>query len=251
MDYNAGTKLTVEICVDSVESAVAAQAGGADRVELCDNLMEGGTTPSAGAIEVARKLLDIKLHIIIRPRGGDFLYSDTEFEIMKRDIESAKKLGVDGVVIGLLGSEGNIDVLRTAELVELSRPMTVTFHRAFDVCRDPLEAIDELAEIGVDRILTSGQEATAVEGLDMLADCVRHAADRITIMACGNLNERNINKVIAATGVKEVHFTAFAEVASEMRFRNERVFMGGTLRPPEYSRAVTDAEKVRLSIDRI
>jgi copper homeostasis protein len=210
--------------------------------------MEGGTTPSFGSIDVARKLLDIKLHIIIRPRGGDFLYSDTEFEIMKRDIEAAKGLGVNGVVIGLLDREGNIDVTRTAELVERSRPMTVTFHRAFDVCFDPFKAIDQLAEIGVDRILTSGQEATAVEGLDMLAECVKYAAGRISIMACGNLNERNIAKVIATTGVSEVHFTAFGEVASEMRHRNERVFMGGTLRPPEYSRAVTDAETVRKTI---
>ena len=241
-------RVAVEICVDSVQSAVAAQAGGAQRVELCDNLMEGGTTPSFGSIEVARKLLDIKLHIIIRPRGGDFLYSDTEFKIMKRDIEAAKGLGVDGVVIGLLDREGNIDVTRTAELVERSRPMTVTFHRAFDVCVDPFKAIDQLAEIGVDRILTSGQEVTAVEGLDMLAECVKYAAGRISIMACGNLNERNIAKVIAATGVSEVHFTAFGEVASEMRYRNERVFMGGTLRPPEYARAVTDAEVVRKTI---
>ncbi len=210
-------RVAVEICVDSVQSAVAAQAGGAQRVELCDNLMEGGTTPSFGSIEVARKLLDIKLHIIIRPRGGDFLYSDTEFKIMKRDIEAAKGLGVDGVVIGLLDREGNIDVTRTAELVERSRPMTVTFHRAFDVCVDPFKAIDQLAEIGVDRILTSGQEVTAVEGLDMLAECVKYAAGRISIMACGNLNERNIAKVIGTTGVSEVHFTAFGEVASEMR----------------------------------
>lgn len=244
-------RVAVEICVDSVQSAVAAQAGGAQRVELCDNLMEGGTTPSFGSIEIARKLLDIKLHIIIRPRGGDFLYSDTEFEIMKRDIEAAKGLGVDGVVIGLLDREGNIDVTRTAELVERSRPMTVTFHRAFDVCVDPFKAIDQLAEIGVDRILTSGQEVTAVEGLDMLAECVKYAAGRISIMACGNLNERNIAKVIGTTGVSEVHFTAFGEVASEMRHRNERVFMGGTLRPPEYSRSVTDAETVRKTIARL
>jgi copper homeostasis protein len=240
--------ITVEICVDSVESAVAAQAGGADRVELCDNLMEGGTTPSFGAIEVARKLLSIKLHVIIRPRGGDFLYSDTEFEIMKHDIEAAKNLGVDGVVIGLLDRDGNIDVPRTAELVALSRPMTVTFHRAFDVCQDPIKAIDELAEIGVDRILTSGQEASAVEGIDMIAKCAQTAGDQITVMACGNLNERNINKVVAATGVNEVHFTAFGDVSSEMRFRNDRVFMGGTLRPAEYSRSVTDADKVRAAI---
>ncbi len=243
--------ITVEICVDSVESAVAAQAGGADRVELCDNLMEGGTTPSAGAIEVARKLLDIKLHVIIRPRGGDFLYSDTEFEIMKRDIAAAKTLGVDGVVIGILEANGDIDTKRTAELIELARPMSVTFHRAFDVCRDPFKAVDELAAIGVDRILTSGQEATAIEGIDTLADLIKHAGERITIMACGNLNERNIKKVIDAAGVSEVHFTAFGEVASEMQFRNDRVFMGGTLRPAEYSRSVTDADVVRKTVSQV
>lgn len=243
--------ITTEICVDSVESAVAAQAGGADRVELCDNLMEGGTTPSFGSIEVARKLLDIKLHIIIRPRGGDFLYSDTEFEIMKRDIEAAKRLGVDGVVIGLLDREGNIDMTRTAELVEMSRPMSVTFHRAFDVCADPLRAIDQLADIGIDRILTSGQEATAVEGSELIAKLVEHASERIIIMACGNLNERNIHRVVAQTGVKELHFTGFRSVDSEMKYRNERVVMGGTLRPPEYSRGVADADLIRRTIDAI
>ncbi len=243
--------IAVEVCVDTVESAVAAQAGGAHRVELCDNLMEGGTTPSFGSIEVARKLLDIKLHVIIRPRGGDFLYSDTEFEIMKRDIEAAKRQGVDGVVIGLLDREGNIDLTRTAELVELSRPMAVTFHRAFDVCADPFKAIDQLAEIGVDRILTSGQEATAVEGSELIAKLIKHAGDRIIIMVCGNLNERNINRVIAETGAKELHFTGFRSVDSEMQYRNERVFMGGTLRPPEYSRAVTDAEVIRKTISAI
>ncbi len=241
--------ISVEICVDSVESAIAAQAGGADRVELCDNLMEGGTTPSLGAMAIARELLTIKLHVIIRPRGGDFLYSETEFEIMKRDVEAAKSLGADGIVLGILDADGNVDIARTKELTDLVRPMSVTFHRAFDVCRDPLKAIDELAEIGVDRILTSGQEATAVEGLETIAECVRHASGRIKIMACGNLNERNIQKVVAATGVSEVHFTAFTDVSSDMRYRNDRVFMGGTLRPPEYSRAVTASERVRATID--
>jgi len=243
--------VAVEICVDSVESAVAAQSGGANRVELCDNLMEGGTTPSCGSIEIARRLLDIKLQVIIRPRGGDFLYSDTEFDIMKRDIEAAKRLGADGVVIGLLDREGNIDIARTAELVELSRPMSVTFHRAFDVCRDPFAAIDQLADIGVDRILTSGQEATAVEGSELLAKLVEYAGNRIIIMVCGNLNERNINRVIAETGAKELHFTGFRSVDSEMQYRNDRVFMGGTLRPPEYSRAVTDAEVIRKTISAV
>lgn len=243
--------IKVEICVDSVESAVAAQAGGADRVELCSNLLEGGTTPSAGAIEVARRLLAIKLHVIIRPRGGDFLYSENEFEVMRRDIATAKRLGVDGVVIGILDVNGDIDTVRTRELIALARPMTVTFHRAFDVCREPLAAIDQLVEIGIDRILTSGQEATALEGVDLLADIVQHAGDRITIMACGNLNERNIPKVIIASGVSEVHFTAFGEVVSEMIHRNERVVMGGALRSPEYSRAVTDTDKVRGAISSI
>lgn len=240
-----------EICVDSVESAVAAQMGGAHRVELCDNLMEGGTTPSAGSIEIARSLLDIKLHVIIRPRGGDFLYSETEFEIMKRDIGAAKSLGVDGVVVGILDANGDVDTTRIAELVKLARPMSVTFHRAFDVCREPFKALNELAGVGIDRILTSGQEATAVEGVDLISELVKHADDRISIMACGNLNERNINRVVVATGVKEVHFTGFRETGSEMRFRNERVFMGGTLRPPEYSRTVTDPDRVRMVIDSI
>jgi len=245
------THVAVEICVDSVESAVAAQAGGAQRVELCDNLMEGGTTPSYGAIDVARRLLDVKLHVIIRPRGGDFLYSETEFEIMKSDIETSKKFGVDGVVIGILDADGDIDTDRTKELVELARPMSVTFHRAFDVCRDPFKALDELADIGIDRVLTSGQEATAVEGLELIGALVKHAADKISILACGNINERNIQKIVSATGVSEVHFTAFGETASKMQFRNERVFMGGTLRPPEYSRSVTVAKKVRAAIDSI
>lgn len=245
------SNITVEICVDSVESALEAERGGAARVELCDNLMEGGTTPSAGAIEVARKVLDIKLHVIIRPRGGDFLYSVIEFEIMKRDIETAKRLGADGIVIGILDQNGDIDTSRTAKLTALARPMSVTFHRAFDVCRDPFRSLDQLADLGIDRVLTSGQEATAVEGLDLIAELVRAAGDRISILACGNINERNIKKVVAATGVTEVHFTAFGEVSSEMRFRNDRVFMGGTLRPPEYSRAVTDAEMVRAAIDAV
>ncbi len=241
----------VEICVDSVESALAAQRGGADRVELCDNLIEGGTTPSAGAIGVARNILAIKLHVIIRPRGGDFLYSDVEFETMKSDIEHAKRLGADGVVVGILDANGEIDKRRTRDLIAAARPMSVTFHRAFDVCRDPLAALETLVGLGVDRILTSGQEATAIEGADMIAELVRRAGDRITIMGCGNLTERNISKFVAQTGVREVHFTAFRNVDSEMRFRNERVFMGGSLRPPEYARGITDERIINQTIKAI
>lgn len=244
-------RVMVEICVDSVESAVEAQTGGADRVELCDNLMEGGTTPSAGAIEIARRLLNIRLHVIIRPRGGDFLYSDIEFEIMKRDVELAKTLGADGVVIGLLDENGDIDSPRTAALINLARPLSITFHRAFDVTRDAVRSLEALIDLGVDRVLTSGQEATAVEGADTIADLVARAGDRLTIMACGNLNERNIAKFVEKTGVKEVHFTGFGEVESRMKYRNPHVFMGGTLRPPEYSRSVTSARIVKGTIDRM
>lgn len=234
----------VEVCVDSVESAIAAEKGGANRVELCDNLMEGGTTPSAGAIAAAREKLGIKLHVIIRPRGGDFCYSDVEFEVMKRDVEFAKQFGVDGVVLGILLPNGEVDVERTCELVDLARPMSVTFHRAFDMTRDAFEAMETLIGLGVDRILTSGQEPSVIEGLELITELVKRAGQRITIMACGGVNERNINRVAAGSGVRELHVTGFVERASEMRYRNERVFMGGTLRPPEYSISITDQEKI-------
>lgn len=244
-----GERVIVEICVDSVESAIAAERGGADRVELCDNLLEGGTTPSAGSIETARKRLSIGLHVIVRPRGGDFLYSEIEFETMERDIAVAKSLGADGVVIGILDAGGNVDKPRTARLIAAARPMSVTFHRAFDVARDPFAALEDLVELGVDRVLTSGQEPTAIEGAETIAELVERAAGRIIVMGCGNLNERNIDRFVSRTGVPEVHFTAFQTVGSPMRHRNPRVFMGGTLRPPEYERSTTAAEKVRAIID--
>jgi copper homeostasis protein len=236
-------KLVIEVCVDSVESAIAAERGGADRVELCDNLLEGGTTPSAGAIEVARQRLGIKMHAIVRPRGGDFCYSEVEFAVMKRDIAVAKQLGADGVVIGILTSDGDVDVERTRELIELARPLSVTFHRAFDMARDPFRALEELIALGADRILTSGQEPSVIEGLDLIAELVRRAGDRAIIMPGGG-TERNIKKVVAQSGVREVHVTGTTSVESSMRFRNPRVFMGGELRPPEYTRFTTDPEQI-------
>lgn len=235
----------IEVCVNSVESALAAQDGGADRVELCDNLFEGGTTPSAGSIALARERLQIRLHVIIRPRGGDFLYSDLEFAIMRRDIEVAKELGADGVVLGLLTADGEIDVPRTAELAALARPLSVTFHRAFDVARDPFQALETLARMGIDRVLTSGQEESVAEGAELIADLVTRAADRLIVMPGGGFSVRNVGRIVAQTGAREIHVTGFADVDSQMRFRNERVFMGGLLRPPEYNRAVTDAAIIR------
>lgn len=237
-------KLFLEICVDSVESAIRAQQGGAQRVELCDNLMEGGTTPSAGAIELARQQLTIALNVIIRPRGGDFFYSAIEYEIMRRDIEVSKQLGADGVVIGLLNPNGTVDKKRTKALIDLARPMSVTFHRAFDMTRDPFAALETLIELGADRILTTGQEATIGEGLELIAELVKRAGARIIIMP-GGAAEHNIARVVKTSGAQEFHMAAFSTVDSAMQYRNPRPFMGGELRPPEYARDVTDPQRVR------
>jgi copper homeostasis protein len=237
--------IVMEVCIDSVEAAVAAQQGGAQRVELCANLLEGGTTPSAGSILLARQKIDIDLNVIIRPRGGDFCYSGAEFEVMKVDVETAKRLGANGVVIGILKEDGSVDRERTAELVGLARPMSVTFHRAFDMARDPYQALETLVELGVDRILTSGQQVSVLEGLDVIAELVRRAGKRIIIMPGGGITERNIRKILEVSGAQEVHFVASKSVESRMRYRNPDCFMGGELRPPEFSLSVTDPERVR------
>jgi copper homeostasis protein len=238
----------VEVCVDSVESAVAAEKGGAQRVELCCALLEGGLTPSAGAIALARKRLRIGLNVIIRPRGGDFLYTDAEHEVMLRDIGAARELGADGVVIGALTPSGNVDTARTRELAERARPMSVTFHRAFDMTRDPFAALEALVGLGIDRVLTSGQEESAMEGLDLLRELVARASDRIVVMVCGNLTEKNIERVARETKAKELHVTGFVDVESGMTFRNPRVYMGGLLRPPEYTRSATAAERISAMV---
>ncbi|MEO5860137.1 MAG: copper homeostasis protein CutC [Pyrinomonadaceae bacterium] len=238
-----------EICVDSPEGVIAARDGQADRVELCDNLYEGGTTPSIGAIKMARRVGGIKLHVIIRPRGGDFLYSDVEFETMRVDIEAARTSRVDGIVIGLLTPDGNIDKDRTRELLILAQPMSVTFHRAFDVCRDPFVALEDLIEIGVDRVLTSGQASDAIGGAETIKKLVDAAGDRIVVIACGGIDETNAAEVVAATGAKEFHFTAFDELESEMEFKNEDVAMGSADAQSEYVRRATTVEKVQSVIE--
>lgn len=237
--------IQIEICIDSVAGALAAERGGAHRVELCDNLFEGGTTPSAGCIRVARERCRLKTQVMIRPRGGDFLYSDDEFAVMREDVRVAKDLGADGVVFGLLTAAGDIDAPRTRELIELARPMSVTFHRAFDVCRDAAGALETLIELGVDRVLTSGQEPTCLEGMEMLATLQRQAAGRIIVMPGGGLNPRNIRRIVETTGVREVHLGARARTESRMEFRNTRVPMGGTLRPAEFNWSTTDESQVR------
>ncbi|MFN8489763.1 MAG: copper homeostasis protein CutC [Caldilineaceae bacterium] len=238
-----------EICVDSVEGAIAAQTGGAQRVELCDNLLEGGTTPSAGTIALARQHLTIGLNVIIRPRGGDFCYSDVEFAVMQYDVAQAKQLGANGVVIGLLNPDGTVDKPRTAKLIEVARPLNVTFHRAFDMANDPHQALEDLISLGVDRVLTSGQEDSVLEGLDLITALVQQAGNRIIVMPGGGIHERNLKKIVTQSGVREVHMTARQEINSRMTYRNPRPFMGGALHPPEFSRLETDAERVRKLID--
>ncbi len=242
------TRILFEACTGSAEDAIAAQKGGADRVELCANLLEGGTTPSAGTIRLARRHLDIGLQVMIRPRGGDFCYTDVEFEVMKLDIETAKQLGADGVVLGILTPDGAVDKARTAELIALARPLNVTFHRAFDMARDPYEALEDLIGLEVDRVLTSGREISALEGLDLLADLVQQAGDRIIIMPGGGIHERNFQKILAGSGAKEIHVAAMTTLASPMTYRHDRCFMGGELRPPEFSRDVADPARIRTMV---
>jgi len=236
--------LVIEVCVDTVESAIAAQLGGADRVELCASLLEGGVTPSAGSIETARKCLNIPIQVMIRPRGGDFLYSHVDFETMKRDIEAGKRLGADGVVVGILTVEGEIDKERTMELVERARPLNVTFHRAFDMTRDPYQAMEDLIELGVDRVLTSGQAGSAAEGMRLIRSLAETARGRIAIMAGGGLNETNIGQVLAATGVREIHFSGRSGFESPMHYRNPNVHLGLAQQQSEYLRLAADVEKI-------
>jgi len=235
----------LEMCVDSVEAAVAAEEGGAGRVELCADLLEGGLTPSVGTIALACERLTIPVNVIIRPRGGDFCYSAAEFEVMRRDVVAARGAGAAGAVIGLLTPDGAVDVPRTRALIDLARPLTVTFHRAFDMARDPFEALDALLGLGVDRLLTSGQEETALEGADLIAELVRHAGDALVVMPGGGVTARNVGRLLRATGAREVHVHAASWRDGPMRYRNAHCFMGGALRPPEFARAVTTPEDVR------
>lgn len=230
-----------EICANSVESCVEAQRGGADRVELCAGIPEGGTTPSYGDIVMARRVLTTaKLHVIIRPRGGDFLYSDLEKEIMLEDVRMARRLGVDGVVFGALTAEGNVDMDFMRHLMTECKGMSVTFHRAFDVCRDSFLALEQIIELGCNRILTSGQMPKAEDGVDLLKQLVEKAGDRIIIMPGCGVNAGNIAKIAQITGAKEFHFSARSKHESGMQFRKSRVSMGGSVMIDEYSRDVTD-----------
>lgn len=210
----------LEICADSVQSAVNAQRGGADRIELCTDLSSGGLTPSIATIELTRKYVNIPIHVLIRPRSGDFHYSNLEFETMKLDVERLKTLGVDGIVIGALNPEGEIDIRKTKELIELAKPLDITFHRAFDMTSDPFYSMDQLIDLGVNRILSSGQRQTAIEGCRVLSSLITKADDKIVIMPGGGVNIENINELYKHTHAKEYHTSAKSLFPSKMKYQN-------------------------------
>jgi copper homeostasis protein len=236
----------LEVCANSVTSALAAQSGGSARVELCENLYEGGTTPSHGEILMARKLLHIKLYVLIRPRGGDFLYSDIEFETMGADVRYCIEAGCDGIVIGILNADGSIDKARCMKLISVAKQwgLGVTFHRAFDVCADMDQALEDIIEMGCERILTSGGKSTAMEGVSTLASLIKRAAGRITIMPGSGINETNVADLVYFTKATEVHSSARVRVQSKMDYKNDHIVMGDNY-GDEYANDVTDTGRVK------
>ncbi|OBU86105.1 copper homeostasis protein CutC [Chromobacterium subtsugae] len=236
--------IVLEICAGSPASALAAQEGGAQRVELCDNLLEGGTTPSYGALALARDRLAIGLHALIRPRGGDFLYSELEFEQMARDIELCRRLGVDGVALGLLTADGDVDVERTRQLAGLAGPLAVTFHRAFDMARDPARALEDVIAAGCRRLLSSGQAPAAPQGAALLRALREQAGARLAVMPGAGVRADNIAALRRQTGCLEFHASARAAAASGMRHRQPGLSMGAP-GADEYARQETSAQLVR------
>lgn len=216
----------LEICVDSVESAVIAQEGGADRLEVCSNLIIGGTTPGISQFKQIRKACDIKLNVLIRPRFGDFLYTEPEFLMVKEDIRMFRELGADGVVVGCLKPDGNLDTERMKVLRECAEGMHMTLHRAFDVCRDPGQALSEAISLHIDTILTSGQEADCIKGKKVIQKLLKQAGDRIHILVGSGVNADVIRKLSDEIHATHFHMSGKEILQSGMKYRNERVNMG-------------------------
>lgn len=240
--------MKLEICIDSVESAIAAERGGAQRVELCSDLLEGGITPSAGLIATVRKSIAIGLFVMIRPRGGDFCYTPMEFEVMQDDIRQARRLGADGIVLGLLDEQGHVDVPRTRQLVELAGPLPVTFHRAIDMTPSPSEALIDVVATGACRILTSGGAPTAERGSREIARMVGTAQGRIAIMAASGITAQTVATIAKTTGVTEFHTSARTETGSPAQFRKNGMAMGD-IRDREYKRFIVLEQNVRAVTD--
>lgn len=224
--------MILEIAANSVASALAAQEGGAGRIELCTALELGGLTPSHAQIALVRERVGIPLYVLIRPRAGDFLYSDIECELMLRDIETCVALGCDGVVLGVLDAEGNVDIARCRTLVAAAGKLGVTFHRAFDLSRDPAQALEDIVALGCERILTSGTQASAPDGVTLIRALVVQAAGRLAVMPGAGVTAQNIVALAAATGAHEFHASAKRQLPSGMHHRRPRLgdMEGGELR---------------------
>lgn len=234
----------VEICCTSYQSALNAKYAGADRIELCDNYFEGGTTPSAGLVKNISEKIGIKMNVLIRPRGGDFLYSEDEFETMKEDISILKELGAEGFVLGLLKEDGTIDIERTRELVVHAEPFPVTFHRAFDMTPDPVQSLQDVIETGARRLLTSGMSTTAIEGKMLIKKLVELKGDEIIIMAGGGLRKNNIKRFLADTHVKEIHLSARKMIKSNMKFVKTNVVLSGNFQAGDYHDFVSEKGEI-------
>lgn len=234
----------IEVCANSAQSCVQAEKGGAYRVELCAAIPEGGTTPSLGEAIVARRVTRLKINVIIRPRSGDFCYSELEIQAMIADIEAMRAVGVDGVVFGCLLADGSIDVVNNKRLMVAAKGLSTTFHRAFDVCREPKRALEQIVEMGFDRVLTSGCEPTAPDGALMLAELVRQAAGRIVVMPGCGVSEDNVAQLAVQTGAVEFHSSARHKVEGRMEYRDQRISMGGVVVVDEYRRDETSSERV-------
>jgi len=237
--------MTLEIVVYNIESALKAQEGRADRIELCDNPGEGGTTPSYGTIENVRQNVNLDVFVMIRPRGGDFHYSNYEFHSMKRDIDQCQKLSVDGVVFGILNEDGTIDKKRCSELIKRARPLKVTCHRAFDMTPDPFEALEDCIEVGFDRILTAGQQAQAVKGIDLIAELIKNANGRITIMPGSGVNENTVEEIVSKTKTNEIHFSATTFRDSAMVYKNSNIAGMGAEEGSEFKLRTVDPNRIK------
>eukprot|EP01136_Pigoraptor_vietnamica_P016279 Opistho-1_new@4765 len=230
--------MLLEICVFNTATAIAAEKAGADRIELCENYANGGTTPSYGYLKTVREQISIPVFPMIRPRGGDYFHSADEIDIIRKDILLCKELGFEGVVFGLLNQDGTIDRDNTARLTEAAYPLEVTFHRAFDRCKEPFEALETIIACGCNRILTSGQEPKVMEGLALVKQLVEQANDRIIIMPGSGLNSSNVASIIRTAGVSEVHTSARIRIPSSTQYRNEKM-------PEDFELDFVDAEEIR------
>lgn len=236
-----------EVAVFNIASALNAQSAGADRIELCDNPAEGGTTPSAGVMDAVRRKVNIDVMVMIRPRGGDFVYSREEYDAMKTDIMAAKRMGMEGVVLGILDLQGRIDVERCRELILLAKPMQVTCHRAFDLTPDPIEAMEACIAAGFDRILTSGREPGALQGKAVLARLAQAANGRIIILAGVGINGGNVAEIVKSTGVGEVHFSARVWTESNAARYNNAITLVDPL-PSDHGVFVADTDRIRAVV---